>query len=76
MNNMLHFAKFFGICWVTAMVAYVFVVFRWGFSVVWVGPSHLPMWTIQAIFWFWPVLPALLIAGLWEILRVIRLRII
>jgi len=75
MNNMLHFAKHFGVCWVTAMVAYVFVVFRSGFSFGWLGPSHPPMWAIQTMFWLWPVVPALLIAGLWEILRVIRLRI-
>jgi hypothetical protein len=33
MNSTLHFAKLFRTCWATATVAYVFIVFRWGFGV-------------------------------------------
>jgi hypothetical protein len=77
MNDMLHFAKVFGICMAATMAAYVFVVFRWGFNVgvAW-GTSRPPMWAIQVVFWFWPAVPALLIAVFWEILRLIKLRIV
>jgi hypothetical protein len=69
MSNTLHFGKIRGICWVICMVAYIFVVFTWGFgvSVAWRG-SHPPIWAVQTMFWLWPVVPAFLIAGLWEVL--------
>jgi len=77
MNVALHFAKVFGICMATFVAAYVFVVFRWGFNVgiAW-GTSHPPMWAVQIVFWLWPVVPALLIAVFWEILRLIKLLIV
>jgi len=34
------------------------------------------MWAVQIVFWLWPVVPALLIAVFWEILRLIKLRIV
>lgn len=78
MKNVIHFAKVLGICWAAAMVAYLFVVLRGSFNFViaWYGTSRPPMWLTQMLFWLWPVFPALLIAGSWEILRVIRLRIV
>lgn len=78
MSTMVHFAKILGACWATAMAVYLFVVFRGSFNVVVAsyGPSRPAMWVTQTIFWFWPVVPAFLIAGLWEIVHVIRLRIV
>ncbi len=78
MSNVLHFAKVFGICWTTTMVVYLFVVYRWGFSfsLAFSRMSHPPIWAIQMMFWLWPVIPAFIIAGLWEMLRVIKLHIV
>jgi hypothetical protein len=75
MNNLLHFGKVFGICWAAAMVAYLFVTFRWGFAVGWLRTPHPPTRTIQIMFWLWPVVPALLIAGFCEIVGIVGLRI-
>ena len=74
MSNLLHFVKVFAICLAAAMVAYVFVVYRWGFgvSVGWFGTSRPPIWVLQITFWLWPVIPVFLIAGLWEIVRMVR----
>lgn len=73
MNHALHFAKAFGVCWAAAMASYVFVTFRWGFAVGWVRPPAPPMWALQMLFWLWPVIPAFLVAGLWEVIRVVGL---
>ena len=76
MNNVLHFAKVFGICWATAMVVYTFVIYRWGFafSVGVLGRSRPPMWEVQTLFWLWPVVPAFLLALTWELIRMAALR--
>lgn len=76
MNNLLHFAKIFGICGATAMVVYIAVIYRWGFgfSVGLIGKPHPPMWFVQTLFWLWPVVPALFVAIVWELIRIAVLR--
>ena len=75
MSNALHFAKVFGVCLAVTMTAYLFGIRgSFDFAIGWHGTSRPPMWLIQMLFWLWPAIPALLIAGLWEILRVVRLR--
>ena len=71
MNNLLHFAKILGICGATAMVVYISVIYRWGFAAsLHFGSSRPPMWTVQALFWLWPLVPVFFVAIIWELIRV------
>ena len=75
MNNLFHFAKIFGICGATAMVVYIAVIYRWGFAVGLHFRSSLPpVWAVQTLFWLWPVVPALFVAIVWELIRIAVLR--
>lgn len=78
MNNLLHFAKVFGICGAAAMVVYIAVIYRWGFGVGLrfgsSGSSRPPMWTVQALFWLWPLVPVFCAVIVWELIRVAVLR--
>jgi len=75
MNNLLHFAKIFGICSAAAMVVYIAVIYRWGFAVsLHFGSSRPPMWAVQALFWLWPLVPVFCAVIVWELIRVAVLR--
>jgi hypothetical protein len=70
MDRLVHFAKLFGIVWAVITGAWAVVFFRGAdFSVGWVGHSRPPMWIFQLLLWAWPVVPALLVAALWELTR-------
>jgi hypothetical protein len=75
MNNLLHFAKIFGICGAAAMVVYIAVIYRWGFAVgLHFGSSRPPMWVVQAFFWLWPLVVVFFVTIVWELIRVAVLR--
>ena len=69
MATFLHFSKVFAILWAVFMALYTVVVFRWGFSIGWDGPSPPPMWVIRILFYVWPAIPAFLAAMFWELTR-------
>jgi hypothetical protein len=75
MNNLLHFAKIFGIGGATAMVVYLAVIYRWGFAVgLHFGSFRPPTWAVQALFWLWPLVPVFFVVIVWELIRVAVLR--
>jgi len=68
MDMFIHFAKVFGIGWAIITGLWAVAFFRGAdFSVGWVGHSPPPMWVFQLLLWAWPVVPALLVAALWEL---------
>jgi hypothetical protein len=73
---MAHFAKIFGIAWaiITGMYILVVLVVGGGFGVYWPAQSPPPRFLIDLFFYAWPVVPAAVIAGLWELARVAVIR--
>jgi hypothetical protein len=74
MDRTVHFAKVFGIVSVIIMASYFAVIRLWGSSVGWVDQPPAPLWVIHFVFWAWPVIPAFLVAAVWELTRVAMLR--
>ena len=74
MGKLVHFAKMFGITWAIATALYFVVIRLWGFSVGWRGQSPPAMWVIQVVFYAWPVVPAFLVAALFEWTRLAMFR--
>jgi hypothetical protein len=74
MDKLVHFAKVLGITWAIAMALYFVVIRLWGFSVGWRGQSPPSMGVIQVMFYGWPVVPAFLVAALWELTRLAMFR--
>ena len=76
MKALLHFAKVFGFVWGAIIIVYLITFSRgMSFVVASYGTTRPSSWLMQMIFFF-SVLPALFVAGLWEILRVVRLHMV
>jgi hypothetical protein len=71
MSRATHFAKVFGIVWIIAMAVYMVIVYSIGFGVALPGKWHPSARMVMFIFWAWPVVPAFIVAGLWEALTAI-----
>ena len=69
MTRLIHFAKIFASLWVFLTLVYVVVVARYGFGVHF--PGSPPRWVLWLFFYAWPAIPAALIAGSWEAVRMI-----
>jgi hypothetical protein len=75
MDRILHFAKVFGVIWALITGLWVFMFFRGAdFSVGFFGHSPPPIWVFQLLLWAWPVIPAIALAGIWELMRLAMLR--
>ena len=75
MDKLVHFAKVFGITWAIITGLWAVAFFRGAdFSVGWVGHSRPPMWVVQLLLCVWPVIPAFLVAALWELTRLTMFR--